>query len=353
VTLTGPNGQNIPLLSFQSVPGSNGTQVTVSLPPQTAAGTYSLTVKSGILSVSGATLGENYQNSFSYQNTSSPGPLFQFSTTNPIGIPDVSQTSTSLTVSQSVVIGKVTVSVNIVNSVDSKMVLILQAPDGTNVVLANLAGGNGTSFNGTVFDDAAGTPIQSGEGPFTGSYRPQGPLSALIGKNAQGTWKLSVVDHATNYFVVLTGWSLTISGVGGTTSIASVAPGSDAQAAGAGASLVAVAPGSAPGAGVASGLAAEARFSAGVLASLNALTPPGGPPAPSEAFGAVRSTQAADELFASLDGVDRLAELRVMMPHANRANQFADGTLTDDIFLDDGTDDVEAVDVAAVALLDS
>jgi subtilisin family serine protease/subtilisin-like proprotein convertase family protein len=353
VALTGPNGQTIPLLSFQSVPGSDGTQVTVSVPPQAAAGTYTLTVKSGIPSVSGATLAANYQNTFTYQNTPGLDSLYQFSTTNPIGIPDVSQMSTPLTVSQSVVIGKVTVSVNIVNSVDSKMMLILQAPDGTNVVLANQAGGDGTSFIGTVFDDAAGTPIQSGNAPFAGSYQPQSPLAALIGKNAQGTWKLSVVDHATNYFVVLTGWSLTISGPGGTTTIASVTPESDTTAAAAaGASLVATAPGSAQGASVASGLAAEVRLSAGVLTSLNSQATPGGPPAPSADFGGVRATQAADELFSSLDGVDRLAELRVMMPHANRANRFSDEALTDDIFLDDGTDDGEVVDVATIALLD-
>jgi subtilisin-like proprotein convertase family protein len=352
VTLTGPNGQNVPLQSFQPVPGSNGTQVTVSLPAQSAPGAYTLTVDSAVTSTSGATLAANYQNTFSLEGTVSPDAVYQFSTTNPIGVPDVSQMSTSLTVSQSIVIGKVTVSVNIVNSVDSKMELVLQAPDGTNVVLADLAGGNGTNFNGTVFDDASGTPIQSGEGPFTGSYRPQSALSALIGKNAQGTWRLSVVDHATNYFVVLTGWSLTISGPGGTSTIASVAPGSDAGAAGAGANFVAVAPSPAQGASVASGVAAEARISAGVLASVNAPALPGGPPAPSEIFGAVRSTQVADELFASLDGVDRLAELRVMMPHANRANQFADETLTDELFLEDGTDDAESVDVATVALLD-
>jgi subtilisin family serine protease/subtilisin-like proprotein convertase family protein len=347
VTLTGPNGQNIPLQSFQAVPGSNGTQVSVFLPTQAGSGTYTIKVNSGITSASGATLAADYQNTFSL------GSLYQFSTTTPIGIPDVSQTSTSLTVSRNVVIGKVTVSVNIVNSVDSKMVLILQSPDGTNVVLANLAGGNGTSFIGTVFDDAAGAPIQSGDGPFTGSYQPQNPLSALIGKNAQGTWKLSVVDHATNYFVVLTGWSLTISAPNGTTTIASVATGSDTGGkAAASASQVATAPGAAHSAGVASGLASEARFSAGVLASLDSPATPGGATAPSEAFGAVRATQAADELFASLDGVDRLAELRVMMPHANRANQFTDETLTDDIFSDDGSDAADVVEVATIALLD-
>jgi subtilisin-like proprotein convertase family protein len=333
------------------VANSNGTQVAVLLPTQTAPGTYTLDVSPGVTGTSGAKLAAQYQNTFDLAPLPQTSTLYQFSTTAPIGIPDVSQTFTSLTVSPSLVIGKVTVTVNLVNSVDSKMVLTLQAPDGTNVVLANLAGGNSQSFSGTVFDDAAATPIQSGQGPFSGSYQPQSPLAVLDGKNAQGTWKLSVVDHATNYFVVLTGWSLTISGPGGTTTIASVAPAPDAGAAAvpAGASLVVTAPGSGQAAGVASNLAVEARLSTGVLALPNPQGSPGGPPLPSQNSPA---TQIADELFASVDGVDRLAELRVMMPHANRASQFADEALADEMFSDDSIDDSDVPDVATIAWLD-
>jgi uncharacterized repeat protein (TIGR01451 family) len=81
----------------------------------------------------------------------------------------------------------------------------LVAPDGTTVTLFNRLGG---SFNGgnnicqAVFDDAAARPISSvvpgedGENPYTGSWQPDSPLSALAGHSADGTWNLHVADQA-------------------------------------------------------------------------------------------------------------------------------------------------------------
>ena len=40
------------------------------------------------------------------------------------------------------------------------------------------------------------TPISAGTAPFVGSFRPESPLSAHIGKTANGTWQFKAVDTA-------------------------------------------------------------------------------------------------------------------------------------------------------------
>jgi Proprotein convertase P-domain len=65
------------------------------------------------------------------------------------------------------------------------------------------------SASATLVDDEASQPISAGSAPFTGSYQPEQPLSALDGKNAQGTWRLFIQD--TNPFVnngTLNSWSI-------------------------------------------------------------------------------------------------------------------------------------------------
>ena len=94
----------------------------------------------------------------------------------------------------------------------------LVAPDGTtNTTLVNRMGGElngGNNFCQTTLDDAsAGASIDtvsSASNPFTGSFKPSQPLSALVGANGNGTWQL----QATDYFNTDTGsirtWSLDI-----------------------------------------------------------------------------------------------------------------------------------------------
>jgi subtilisin-like proprotein convertase family protein len=75
--------------------------------------------------------------------------------------------------------------------------LRLTAPSGESVMVADNVGGNGNNFCQTVLDDAAGTEIGSGgtHAPFSGTYRPSNPLSALAGADPNGTWKLTAQDN--------------------------------------------------------------------------------------------------------------------------------------------------------------
>ena len=71
---------------------------------------------------------------------------------------------------------------------------------------------NTANFTNTIFDDKAGTPIQSGSAPFFGTFNPQQSLAtAFAGLNAQGTWTL-VINNATSGSggrrLRFNGWSL-------------------------------------------------------------------------------------------------------------------------------------------------
>jgi serine protease len=344
VALIGPNNQRITIQSFQLVPGSNGTQIDFEFAPQSTGGSYTLYIGAGIESASGAPLQATYTNTFQLS------PAVTYSSTTSVGVPDVSQISVPINVPQSLVIGQVTVSVNLLNSIDGKIVLALIAPDGTAVLLSNQEGGSGQSFVNTVFNDQASAPISGGQAPFTGSFQPDGQLSNLIGKNAQGTWKLLVVDHGTNYHVLLTGWSLTFSSAStaGQLKAASGPPPLDGEGA--------VSDTFSTVRQATVGTAAAASSSIGATAA-NLVAAIGGrqstssvataaPPAPSP--GNNGASLAADALFASADGIDRLAELREMMPHAERP----DGDYAAfDSDIDAGAD-VNADDAVALALME-
>ncbi|MGB1448630.1 MAG: reprolysin-like metallopeptidase [Flavobacteriaceae bacterium] len=89
------------------------------------------------------------------------------------------------------------VRVNIAHTYDEDLSFIVIHPDGREVILIQNQGGNGNNFEGTLFDNEAATPIQTGSPPFSGSFRPLGDLSTFYNSSAQGNWRFKVVDNAT------------------------------------------------------------------------------------------------------------------------------------------------------------
>lgn len=82
------------------------------------------------------------------------------------------------------------------------LVVTLKSPQGTVVTIINQAGGvnnSGQNFcNTTLDDESAGASIQNvvpTQAPFTGSFKPNSPLSAFDGQNPNGTWTLNVSDR--------------------------------------------------------------------------------------------------------------------------------------------------------------
>lgn len=104
----------------------------------------------------------------------------------------------------------VNVTINIEHTRDSDLRVFLIAPDNTRVELTT-NNGSGANYTNTIFDDAAGISIAAGTAPFTGTFQPETPLSALINKNALGTWQLEVTDDTGDVGTGrLVNWSLTI-----------------------------------------------------------------------------------------------------------------------------------------------
>ena len=114
------------------------------------------------------------------------------------------------------VIAKVTVKLTILHDSTDDLKLTIESPVGTQVLLSNKRrGDSGDSFIDTVFDDSASTSIAdpSNVSPFTGTFKPEQLLSAFNGEDANGTWKLLIVDDQSNgsFRRELSNWSLTIS----------------------------------------------------------------------------------------------------------------------------------------------
>jgi len=131
----------------------------------------------------------------------------------PLAIPDNDATGASsvLAVTDTKTVQKVVVTVNsITHTYDGDIALYLIGPDATQVTLSNGHGGSGDNYTNTVFDDAAATAIASGSAPFTGTFIPDGALSAFNGKSALGNWTLKVVDSAGLDTGTIDSWSLTL-----------------------------------------------------------------------------------------------------------------------------------------------
>ena len=113
-------------------------------------------------------------------------------------------------------IAKVTVKLTILHQSTDDLELTIQSPLGTQVLLSNRnRGDSGDNYTDTVFDDSATTSISdpSNVSPFTGTFKPEQFLSTFNGEDANGTWKLLIVDDGINgsAFRELSNWSLTIS----------------------------------------------------------------------------------------------------------------------------------------------
>jgi subtilisin-like proprotein convertase family protein len=136
---------------------------------------------------------------------SSVGPGFYSSGSTTIN--DLSTAYSSISVgSISASYSVLSVNVNISHTYDGDLIISLQAPNGSNILLCNRRGGAGQNFSNTTFMMGYGS-ITSGSAPFNGYYTPEQPLSSLTG-TPTGTWTLIVSDNANGDSGVINSWSL-------------------------------------------------------------------------------------------------------------------------------------------------
>ncbi len=96
---------------------------------------------------------------------------------------------------------------------DGDLRIWIVSPQGTSVLLFNRRGGSGDNLLGTIFDDSASIPISAGLAPFTGTFRPEEPLTAFRRENAGGAWVLYIEDVMLADEGVLNSWSLEVTPV--------------------------------------------------------------------------------------------------------------------------------------------
>ena len=92
----------------------------------------------------------------------------------------------------------------------SDLRVILKSPTGTRVQLF----GFGTNDNGTIdsvtFDDEATRPVLQSSGTLTGAYRSQIALADFDGEEANGRWRLILVDGDAGQPLRLNSWTLSV-----------------------------------------------------------------------------------------------------------------------------------------------
>jgi subtilisin-like proprotein convertase family protein len=137
------------------------------------------------------------------------GPM-TFNSLGPAAIPAGGTGVSLISVGPSMTVSHLQVKLNITYPQDSDLIIHLQSPAGTDVLLTRYAGGAGQGFRNTVFDDRASTWVVLGQAPFTGTYQPMVPLSSFNGQNAHGLWKLWVEAPGGKFTGTITSWSLTV-----------------------------------------------------------------------------------------------------------------------------------------------
>jgi subtilisin-like proprotein convertase family protein len=88
------------------------------------------------------------------------------------------------------------VMVTLTHSNTMDLCLYLISPGGLKIDLSSRNGDTYDNYTNTLFDDEAGTYIQQNKPPFTGSFKPEQPLSELDDSLLSGEWKLKIVNHA-------------------------------------------------------------------------------------------------------------------------------------------------------------
>lgn len=129
----------------------------------------------------------------------------------PRTLPDLTPVVSTLTLANLTgSIADVNVTLDISHTYDDDLQAFLIGPSGTRVELFSRVGGSGDNFRNTTFDDQAATAITAGSAPFSGSYRPEGLLSALNGRNPNGLWALEITDVASLDTGTLNSWSIAV-----------------------------------------------------------------------------------------------------------------------------------------------
>lgn len=113
------------------------------------------------------------------------------------------------------IIHDIDVGINLTHTNVFDLQIFLQSPAGTQLCLTmyNLDEYfEGANYTNTIFDDEAEVPIEQGEAPFTGRFRPKAGnlLQVFDGQDSFGLWRLQIYDAFYSDTGTLNSFELTI-----------------------------------------------------------------------------------------------------------------------------------------------
>ncbi|MCA9415848.1 MAG: proprotein convertase P-domain-containing protein, partial [Candidatus Omnitrophica bacterium] len=179
---------NLTIVGMAGTDGSAGSSLNRGVEISTQA---VLSAPAGSIDITGTGVGENGNEGVFISDTDNDN----FGTAGMVSIPDLGTANLQIAIGLAFYIADVDVTVGITHTFDRDLILTLISPAGTRVTLASRRGGSGDNFTSTRFDDEVGADLAGGAAPFTGTFRPESPLSAFDGESAQGTWTLEVSDN--------------------------------------------------------------------------------------------------------------------------------------------------------------
>lgn len=138
-------------------------------------------------------------------------PALAITDSNPVGVYDtLTVAGAPATLSASSI---VSVCIDVTHTFDADLDIYLISPLGTQIELTTDNGGLGDNYTNTCFDMTALTAVTAGVAPFSGSFIPEGTFNAFNGENANGDWKLWLVDDLGGDFGTLNSWTITFAGI--------------------------------------------------------------------------------------------------------------------------------------------
>jgi subtilisin-like proprotein convertase family protein len=134
----------------------------------------------------------------------------QCSNTLPKELPTLTIMYDSITIIQAGIVADVDVNLSINHQNDTDICIWLAHESIPLNQLSLLNGGSGENYTNTTFDDEADISIKQGKPPFTGSFRPQQPLSSFDNSQLQGLWRLRVYNNSATETGQLINWCINL-----------------------------------------------------------------------------------------------------------------------------------------------
>lgn len=200
VSFTGPTGA-ITVTGVNVVPDSFDRKYEVTFASQITRGDYQLVLGPNILDKNGnlmdqdgdGVLGESIEDRYTLMFSIGDEYVFN-STDTPKPLTFFAFTRSNLTITDDLGIADVDVRINISSGDVGFVSAALIAPNGTRATLVPIsATERGPEFTNTVFSDEATATLSGAAPPFTGTFRPETPLSVMDDLTTQGTWSLEVL----------------------------------------------------------------------------------------------------------------------------------------------------------------